>query len=32
MTKLPPGLGCNVAMATALIHKIKLDKGAFCYG
>ena len=30
MTKLL--LGCDVAMATALIQKMKLDKGAFSYG
>ena len=32
MTKLLPGLGCDVAMATTLIQKMKLDKGAFLYG
>ena len=32
MTKLLPGYGCDVAMATVLIQKIKLDKGAFYIG
>ena len=32
MTKLLPGLGCDAAMATALIQKMKLNKGAFLYG
>ena len=30
MTKLLPG--CDVAMATSLIKKMKLDKGAVSYG
>ena len=32
MTKLLPVEGCDVAMATALIQKTKLDEGAFLYG
>ena len=32
MTKLLPGLRCDVAMATALIQKMKLGNGAFFYG
>ena len=29
MTKLLPVYGCDVPMATAFIHKMNLDKGAF---
>ena len=32
MTKLLPVQGGDVAMATALIQKMKLDKGAFLHG
>ena len=32
MTKLPPVQSCDVAMATALIQKMKLDKEVFLYG
>ena len=31
MSKLLTVLGCDVAMATAFIQKMKLDKGAFLY-
>ena len=32
MTKLLPGLGCDVAMATALIQKMNLTKEPSCMG
>ena len=32
MTKLLPVYGCDVAKATTLTQKMKLDKGAFLYG